>query len=170
MSEEKKASVTAIDEARKTLGPELKMLEDAAYNRGKTEGATAERDRIKGIESHATLGHEALIAEMKFDGKTTPDEAAGRILAAEKTKRAGKLTEIRDNAEKPVNANADPNTNNDAEAKQRELDKKMPPEQFAVIAAKRAEIFVAEQAKLGRTISSADAVAYVYDKAGVPKS
>jgi hypothetical protein len=53
----------------------------------RTEGATAERARILGIEANALPGHEKLIADMKVDGSVTPDQAAGRILAAERALR-----------------------------------------------------------------------------------
>lgn len=53
--------------------------------------AKAERDRILGIEGNSLPGHDALVAEMKADGKTTPAEAAVRVLAAEKVKAATRL-------------------------------------------------------------------------------
>lgn len=51
-------------------------------------GQKTERDRIAGIEEQAKglTGHDDLVAEMKGDGKTTPAEAAVRLLAAEKAK------------------------------------------------------------------------------------
>jgi hypothetical protein len=52
---------------------------------GKAAGADAERERIKGIETVALPGHEALVAEMKLDGKTTGAEAAIRIIEAVST-------------------------------------------------------------------------------------
>lgn len=57
--------------------------------------AKAERDRILGIEGNALPGHEALVAEMKADGRTSPAEAAVRILAAEKAKGAERLASLR---------------------------------------------------------------------------
>jgi capsid assembly protease len=71
---------------------------------GRTQGATAERDRILGIEAHAYPGHEAAIKEMKADGKTTPDQAAARILGAEREAltKAGK--DLRADAPNPVPA------------------------------------------------------------------
>lgn len=62
------------------------------------EGATAERDRIVGIENLGAQmkGHETLIAEMKADGKTTPEQAAVRIIGAENALRAKQLTGIQD--------------------------------------------------------------------------
>lgn len=62
----------------------------------RTEGAALERARITGIEAHALPGHEKLIAEMKADCSVTPDMAAGRILAAEKTARGAQLQGIKD--------------------------------------------------------------------------
>lgn len=62
----------------------------------RTDGATAERTRILGIEAHATPGHEALIASMKADPAVTPDMAAGRILAADRKQRSDELGAIND--------------------------------------------------------------------------
>ena len=48
-------------------------------------GATdAEAERVKGIQSIAIPGHEALVKAMLEDGKTTPAEASMKIAAAEK--------------------------------------------------------------------------------------
>jgi len=41
--------------------------------------AAAERDRIKGVADQLMPGHEKIINEMMFDGKTTPGEAAIKI-------------------------------------------------------------------------------------------
>jgi len=57
--------------------------------------ATAERERILGIEAIAVPGHEALVANMKADGKTTPDQAARHILEAEKKTRGTHLNAIK---------------------------------------------------------------------------
>lgn len=59
---------------------------------GKTEGVEAgikagaekERDRIKAVEAQSLPGHEDLIASLKFDGVTTGEQAAVKVLAAEK--------------------------------------------------------------------------------------
>lgn len=72
--------------------------ETAGRTAGQAEGAAGERARIVGIEAHAKAmpGHDALVAEMKADGKTTPDQAAGRILAAEGALRANAAQGVRD--------------------------------------------------------------------------
>ncbi|MHB8109770.1 MAG: hypothetical protein ACYDHW_07030 [Syntrophorhabdaceae bacterium] len=70
---------------------------------GFAAGSEKERARIKGIEEGALPGHEALIAQMKFDGKTTPEQAAVRILQAEKTLRETKLADLKTDAPPVVN-------------------------------------------------------------------
>ena len=64
----------------------------------KTEGATAEQLRIKGVREQSVPGHEALIENMALDGKSTAADAALAIVAAEKTLRATTLTNIQQNA------------------------------------------------------------------------
>lgn len=59
-------------------------LETAARNAGVKEGAEAERARILGVEAAALPGHEQLIAQLKADGVTTPDQAAGQVIKAER--------------------------------------------------------------------------------------
>lgn len=65
---------------------------------GFKSGAEKERARIKGIEEGALPGHEALVAQMKWDGTTTPEQAAVKILGAEKTLRETKLAEFKTDA------------------------------------------------------------------------
>lgn len=69
---------------------------------GRTEGATAEKERIRNIEAQAIPGHEDLIQEMKFDGKTTGEQAAVKILQAEKTMRETAATQLAADGIKPV--------------------------------------------------------------------
>lgn len=74
----------------------------------RAEGATAERERILGVEAQAMPGHETLIAGLKADGKTTPAEAAMQILAAEKTKLEAQASQLSADAPKPVQHAAAP--------------------------------------------------------------
>lgn len=69
---------------------------------GRESGAAAERDRIIAVESQAMPGHEALIASLKYDGKTTGPEAAVQVLAAEKTKLNAMGKNLAADAPKPV--------------------------------------------------------------------
>lgn len=50
---------------------------------GVNDGAARERDRILAIEALPHRGHEALVATLKADGKTSAPEAAMQILAAQ---------------------------------------------------------------------------------------
>jgi signal peptide peptidase SppA len=54
----------------------------------RAEGAATERARIQAVEAQSIPGHEALIASMKFDGKSNAGDAAMAVLAAEKAGRA----------------------------------------------------------------------------------
>jgi len=82
------------------------------YQRGNAEGrlagADAERARILAVEGQLITGHEALIAGLKFDGKTTGPEAAVAVLAAEKTLRGTALAKLRADAPDPATAPAAP--------------------------------------------------------------
>jgi signal peptide peptidase SppA len=85
-----------------TLKAEHPDLASALRAEGATDGAKAERDRLIGIEEQAAglTGHDELVKAMKADGKTTPAEAATKILAAEKAKNAERLVGLQqlDNA------------------------------------------------------------------------
>lgn len=64
----------------------------------RAEGATAELARIQAVQAQALPGHEKLVATLMFDGKTTGPEAAVQILAAERQKTAGRLSQIENDA------------------------------------------------------------------------
>ena len=68
----------------------------------RAEGAAAERARILAVEAQALPGHEALIAQLKADGKTSGPEAAAQVLAAEKAKLAGMAQQLAADAPAPV--------------------------------------------------------------------
>ena len=68
----------------------------------RAEGAKAEMERIKSVEEQFMPGHEALIASMKFDGKTTGPEAAVAVLNAEKQQRASIATNLQQDAPAPI--------------------------------------------------------------------
>jgi hypothetical protein len=63
---------------------------------GLVSGAEAERNRIKDVENQSIAGHEAIIQEMKYDGKSTGGDAAVKILAAEQTLRITKLQSFKE--------------------------------------------------------------------------
>jgi len=76
-------------------------------------GATAERERIQGVLEQSIPGHEDLVNSLAFDGKTTPAEAAIKVLAAEKKIRATTIDNHAADAPKPVEQ---PSTDDDAPA------------------------------------------------------
>jgi len=65
------------------------------HEEGSATGAEAERIRIREVEKMSVPGHEKLIEELKFDGKTTGPEAAVAVLKAEKDLREKKLEDFR---------------------------------------------------------------------------
>lgn len=77
-----------IDEGKQQAAAELAPALEAA----RAEGAAAELARIKGIEEQCGIpGHEQLVAALKYDGATTPEQAALQILGAENRLRAAAL-------------------------------------------------------------------------------
>ena len=72
------------------------------------EGATAERARIQAVESALIPGHEALIASMKYDGKTTGGDAALAVNAAERSLRQKATVQLAQDAPTPVDQKPTP--------------------------------------------------------------
>jgi len=58
------------------------------------ESAKAERERIQSVEAQSMPGHEALIQDLKFDGKTSGEQAAVQILQAEKALRVNMQAQL----------------------------------------------------------------------------
>lgn len=141
-----KASTDA--EAAKAAGIE------AARAEGLAAGAAAERQRIQDVEANAMPGHEALLAELKADGKTTGPEAAQRMLAAEKA-RVGQIA-ANLKADAPPAAPAAPPPA--AEGTKPEPDPK--------VVAAQAQAYQDEEKKAGRMVSTAQAVAHVMKEQG----
>lgn len=86
--------------------PSFEELEDQApeifaaikaegYKEGVKAGASAEKERIKGVFAQGIPSHKALIEGMAFDGKTSPGEAAMAVNAAMRTRRASPIDKIR---------------------------------------------------------------------------
>lgn len=93
-----KGNAMTLEELR-AAHPELCA---ALVEEGRTDGAAAERQRILDVEAQAMPGHEALIAALKADGKTTGPEAAIQVLAAERAVVAGRARTIGEDAPAPV--------------------------------------------------------------------
>lgn len=80
---------------------------ETALAAARIEGATQERERIQAVEAAALPGHNALIAALKFDGKTTGPEAAAKVITAERelrAKRGGDIDADRGSAFVPAGA------------------------------------------------------------------
>jgi signal peptide peptidase SppA len=81
---------------------DIEAMRTQCFNEGFKAGAEGERARIKAVEEQAMPGHEALVETMKFDGKTTGEQAAVQILAAEKKKLGGIAAHLREDAPKAL--------------------------------------------------------------------
>jgi signal peptide peptidase SppA len=85
-------------------------------------GATQERERIQGVESAVLPGHEALVASFKFDGKTSPGDAALAVMAAERKKLSAQAQANESEAPAPVKTGATPATDPPAKTEQQKAD------------------------------------------------
>lgn len=74
----------------------------AAIASARSEGASAENQRIKDVRAQLIPGHEALIEQLAADGKTTGAEAAMAIVGAEKNLRQGAASAIQSEANPPA--------------------------------------------------------------------
>jgi len=77
-------------------------VREEGIQEGITRGAETERERIRAVEAQLIPGHEDLIASLKFDGETTGEQAAVKVLQAEKTLRASVRQNMADDAPAPV--------------------------------------------------------------------
>jgi hypothetical protein len=156
-------------EVRAAFASEMKVIEDASFAKGREAGATAERERIQGIESIARPGHEKLIHQMKFDGKSTKADAAIAIVDAENAKIGGRLEAIKKDA--PAAVAASDSTKADAVHEQKPgtggKGEAVSEDVMAKLAIRANEYQAAERAK-GREVSNTDAVKFAYQEAGVP--
>jgi signal peptide peptidase SppA len=80
----------------------------AAEEKGRDAGIKAETERIKAVKEQLIPGHEALIEALMFDGKTTAEQAAVKILKAEKEKLSSVAKNLEDGAPAPVDQPSKP--------------------------------------------------------------
>lgn len=99
---------TTMSLTREQLAAQHPELLQALLAEGAAAGASAERARIQAVEAQALPGHDALIATLKADGKTTGPEAAAAVLAAERTLRGKAAAQLASDAPQPVAAAAAP--------------------------------------------------------------
>jgi len=109
MAEEKKdkpaINRTYLNENHPDL---VAAIREEGIAEGKAKGAEEERNRIKSVEEQTIAGHEKLIDQLKYDGKTTGPEAAVKVLNAERTARQGALTDRKADSPPAVPAAAAP--------------------------------------------------------------
>ncbi len=99
-----KAAFPEIHEEIRRAGFDAGVAEGLKTGReeGREAGAEAERGRIKAVLGKVIPGHEALVNELAFDGKTTGPEAAEKILEAETALRKTKRESFVEDAPKPA--------------------------------------------------------------------
>ncbi len=85
-----------------TLKSDHPDIYQAVHAEGFAAGKTDECNRIQSVESAALPGHEELIGKLKFDGKTTGEQAALQIIQAEKSNKAKALGDYTAQAPQPV--------------------------------------------------------------------
>lgn len=139
---------------------ELDAAVSAARDEGRTAGADAERARILGIEKAALPGHAELIAGLKADGKTTPAEAALRVVEAEQAQGANRLAAIRGVEDATGKVPAESSALGDGQGDKAKQKPRGEAAEGQALAAKATQL-IAEQAKLGIKLSAAEAVARV---------
>lgn len=80
-------------------------------------GATVERTRIQAVESALIPGHEALIAALKFDGRTSGGDAALAVNQAERSIRTAQGAAANSDAPLPVKSTPAPTVEAGLDAK-----------------------------------------------------
>jgi capsid assembly protease len=87
---------------RATLEAQHPQLFAQLQSEFQAAGASAERARIQAVEAALIPGHEALIAALKFDGKTTGGDAALAVNQAERTLRTSQGAALTKEAPQPL--------------------------------------------------------------------
>jgi hypothetical protein len=121
-------------------------------------------------------GHDDLVREMKFDGKTTRAEAMERLIDAEDAKKKKAAVDIRTGraAAVPSTQIDDPAVagKNEKANDAKGGEKRTFADGFSPVAsklAKEAEDYRAEMSKKGIEVSNIEAIKFVYERAGVPQ-
>lgn len=112
-----KAAFPEIHEEIRRAGFDAGVAEGLKTGReeGREAGAEAERGRIQSVLGKGIPGHEALVNELAFDGRTTGPEAAEKILEAEAALRKTKQASFVSDTPAPVKP-AEPPVKEDPEA------------------------------------------------------
>ena len=84
-----------VEEAKAEMEPKLAEA--------KEQGSTGERERIQGVLDQKVPGHEDLVDALAFDGKTTPAEAAVKVIQAAKESQGKALDAFTSGSSEPDN-------------------------------------------------------------------
>ncbi|WP_158090435.1 S49 family peptidase [Vibrio parahaemolyticus] len=149
------ATASAVAEALKAQHPEaFEAISKGGYDEGHaagklegiTEGKTSETERVKSVFEQSMPGHEDLIKTLALDGSTTGEQAAVKVLAAERQASADFLSASSKDAPNDVTDVAEGQEKTKMSAKE---------------IAKAATDVVEEEASKGRTISYSQAIKQV---------
>lgn len=94
MAEKNEAPAITLELIRAEHPAIVQAIADDAAAKAKKEGADAERSRIQAVHEQLFPGHEALINSLMWDGVTSGQEAAVKVLAAEKVQRGATLANM----------------------------------------------------------------------------
>jgi hypothetical protein len=88
------------DERSRAIATDLDDPRKQWFDEGFKAGVECECARIQAVEEQGSMlpGHEELVARLKFDGKTTGEQAAVEIIAAEKKKLSCIAADLRSDA------------------------------------------------------------------------
>jgi hypothetical protein len=96
------AVAVGTDQSKVVHADAVKTAEEASYKTGQEAGVVAERARIQGINDCTIIGHEKLAETLIADGKTTPGEAAIKMINANKTANVNGLKKIADTSAQAI--------------------------------------------------------------------
>lgn len=115
------------------------QLRDSFLAQGRTEGAAAELARANGVRAALLPGHEALVAALAADGKTTPAEASLQVIAAERQARTAAASAHEQDAPPAAAGSAAPEGGApDKQAQAKEAEKYAREHQVDIVAALKA--------------------------------
>jgi hypothetical protein len=121
------------------------------------EGATAEQQRIAGIEAAAMPGHEEIIKAHKADVSKTPADAALAVIGAEKAKLAAMKGSLEADEKKLKGLKSVATATGDTPEK---------PKRTARQLADAGKAYMAEQAAKGITVGAAQAIQHIQSQEG----
>jgi len=103
-----KPEEVTVDWLRQNRPEVFEEIKTEVQDAAKADGAKAERDRIRDVESASLPGHEALVSQAKFDGVSTGPQVAMRIVEAERKRRDELRQQIRSGGGVPEPVVVDP--------------------------------------------------------------